>query len=45
MFFMLILTRKIGGKLFIGDDIEIAVCRFKGAQVWIGVKPQKKLRF
>jgi carbon storage regulator len=41
---MLIITRKIGDKFFIGDDIEIFVCRFKGAQVWLGVDAPKEVK-
>ncbi|SDI06592.1 carbon storage regulator CsrA [Pseudomonas panipatensis] len=35
---MLILTRKPGEKLKIGDDIEVVVLGVKGNQVRIGVK-------
>ena len=34
---MLILTRRIGEKLIIGDDTEIAVLDIKGNQVRIGI--------
>ncbi len=35
---MLILTRKVGEKIRIGDSIEIAVLEIKGRQVRIGIK-------
>jgi len=34
---MLILTRKIGEKLVIGDDVTISVLGVKGSQVRIGI--------
>lgn len=34
---MLILTRRIGEKLIIGDDIEVVVLGVKGNQVRLGV--------
>lgn len=34
---MLILTRKIGERLMIGDDVHITVLGVKGGQVRIGV--------
>jgi len=34
---MLILTRRIGEKLTIGDDTEIAILDIKGNQVCIGI--------
>lgn len=34
---MLILTRKVGEKLMIGDDIEVVVLSAKGNQVRIGI--------
>ena len=34
---MLILTRRVGEALFIGDDIEVAVLGVKGNQVRVGV--------
>lgn len=38
---MLILTRRIGEILMIGDDIEIAICGVNGNQVRIGVNAPK----
>lgn len=35
---MLILTRKVGESLLIGDDIEVTVLNVRGNQVKIGVK-------
>ena len=34
---MLILTRKIGEKLIIGDDVAVSVLGVKGCQVRIGI--------
>jgi len=34
---MLILTRKVGEKLIIGDDIAVAVVGLKGGQVRMGI--------
>ena len=34
---MLILTRRIGEKLTIGDDTEIAILDIKGSQVRVGI--------
>lgn len=38
---MLILTRKIGEKVRIGDDIELVVLGVKGCQVRLGVEAPK----
>ncbi len=35
---MLILTRKVGEKIRIGDEIEISVLEIKGRQARIGIK-------
>lgn len=35
---MLILTRRVGETLCIGNDVEITVMQVKGAQVRIGIK-------
>lgn len=40
---MLILTRKIGESLLIGDDIEITVLSVRGGQVKLGVKAPKEI--
>ena len=40
---MLILTRKVGDKIRIGNDIEISVQDIKGRQVRIGIKAPRKL--
>ena len=38
---MLILTRKLGEKITIGDDITITIVEIKGAQVKLGVEAPK----
>lgn len=38
---MLILTRRVGETLNIGDDIEVTVLGVKGSQVRLGVKAPK----
>ncbi|WP_301099473.1 carbon storage regulator CsrA [Otariodibacter sp.] len=40
---MLILTRKIGESLLIGDDVEITVLNVRGNQVKLGVKAPKEI--
>ena len=40
---MLILTRRIGESLMIGDDVTITVLGVKGNQVRIGVKAPKEV--
>jgi len=40
---MLILTRKSGEKLMVGDDVEITVLGVKGNQVRIGVSAPKDI--
>ncbi|MDO4698230.1 MAG: carbon storage regulator CsrA [Pasteurellaceae bacterium] len=40
---MLILTRKIGESLLIGDDVEITVLSIRGGQVKLGVKAPKEI--
>ena len=41
---MLILTRRIGETLMIGDDIEVTVLGVKGNQVRLGIKAPKNVR-
>lgn len=38
---MLILTRKVGESLLIGDDISITILNIRGNQVKIGIKASK----
>jgi carbon storage regulator len=40
---MLILTRRDGETIMIGDDITITVLRIKGRQVCIGIEACKKI--
>ena len=40
---MLILTRKIGESLIIGDDVEITVLSVRGNQVQLGVNAPKEI--
>ena len=40
---MLILTRRVGESLMIGDDVTITVLGVKGSQVRIGVKAPKEV--
>ena len=40
---MLILTRKVGEKIRIGDNIEISVVDIKGRQARIGIKAPQNL--
>lgn len=40
---MLILTRKIGESLLIGDNVEITVLSIRGGQVKLGVKAPKEI--
>jgi len=41
---MLIVTRRIGEKLHIGDEIEVMVLGVKGNQVRIGVNAPKDIK-
>ncbi|MEG1778435.1 MAG: carbon storage regulator CsrA, partial [Angelakisella sp.] len=40
---MLILTRKIGESIFIGDSIEITVTEMSGDKVKIGINAPKEI--
>lgn len=40
---MLILTRKIGEVLLVGDDVEITVLNIRGNQVKLGVNAPKAI--
>ena len=40
---MLILTRRVGETLVIGDDIVVTVLSIKGNQVRVGVKAPKEI--
>jgi carbon storage regulator len=41
---MLILTRKVGESIIIGDNIRIKVVEFKGSQVRIGIDAPSDVR-
>jgi carbon storage regulator len=40
---MLILTRKLGEKITIGDDITITLVEIKGTQVKLGIEAPKRI--
>ena len=40
---MLILTRKLGEKITIGDDITVTLIEIKGAQVKLGIEAPKSV--
>lgn len=40
---MLILTRRVGGTLMVGDDVTVTVLGVKGNQVRIGVNAPKEV--
>jgi len=40
---MLILTRRIGERIFIGDDVQIIVLGVKGNQMRIGIEAPKHI--
>ena len=40
---MLILTRRVGEKVMIGDDVSVTVLRVKGNQVRLGVDAPKSV--
>jgi carbon storage regulator len=40
---MLILTRKLGEKINIGDDITVTLVEIKGAQVKLGIEAPKHI--
>lgn len=40
---MLILSRKVGEKIVIGDNIEVVVSEIKGGQVRIGISAPKSV--
>lgn len=42
---MLILTRKVGESVLIGDDISITVLSVRGNQVKLGVQAPKEVSF
>ncbi|HPC47917.1 MAG TPA: carbon storage regulator CsrA [Deltaproteobacteria bacterium] len=40
---MLILTRKVGESVAIGDDIQISVVEIKGTQVKLGIRAPREI--
>jgi len=40
---MLVLTRKVGETLIIGDDIRITICAVNNSQVRVGIKAPKEV--
>ncbi|MBW1717893.1 MAG: carbon storage regulator CsrA, partial [Deltaproteobacteria bacterium] len=40
---MLILTRKLGERITIGDDINITLLEIKGAQVKLGIEAPQRI--
>lgn len=40
---MLILTRKIGEMMMIGDDVEVRILSVKGCQVRLGINAPKEI--
>lgn len=40
---MLILTRKVGETLIIGDDITVTICAVKNSQVRVGIKAPREV--
>ncbi len=40
---MLILTRRVGETLMIGDDVSVTVLGVKGSQVHIGIKAPREV--
>ena len=41
--FLLILTRKVGEAVAIGDDIQISIVEIKGTQVKLGIQAPKNI--
>jgi carbon storage regulator len=40
---MLVITRRVGESLFIGNDIEVVVLAVKGNQIRIGIQAPKEI--
>ena len=40
---MLILTRKVGESLLIGDDVSITILNIRGNQIKVGIKAPKEV--
>jgi carbon storage regulator len=41
---MLIITRRVGQVIYIGDDVQITVVAFRGSQVRIGINAPGSVR-
>ena len=40
---MLVLTRKVGESLIIGDDIKITICAVNNSQIRVGIQAPKEV--
>ena len=40
---MLILTRKVGESLLIGDDVSVTILNIRGNQIKVGIKAPKEV--
>ena len=40
---MLVLTRKLGQRIDIGEHITIAVVKVQGHRIWLGIEAPKKI--
>ncbi|GEL04465.1 MULTISPECIES: carbon storage regulator CsrA [Rummeliibacillus] len=40
---MLVLSRKVGETIWVGDDVEIVITEIKGDQIKLGIKAPKNI--